>query len=50
MQNNPIPSHLQSEHLFLLIGKNPLPNWVAARLLLRDEGRLYLVHSPDFSA
>ena len=47
MQDNPIPENLRSDHLFLLIGTNPLPNWVAARLLLRDGGRLYLVHSPE---
>lgn len=38
-------SRYQSDHLFLLIGTNPLPNYVAAKLLLKPEGRLYLVHS-----
>ena len=47
MQDNPIPDTLRSDHLFLLIGTNPLPNWVAGQLLLRDGGRLYLVHSPE---
>ncbi len=42
-----IPETLKSDHLFLLVGGNPLPNWVAARLLLREEGRIYLVHSGD---
>jgi hypothetical protein len=40
-----IPEKLQSDHLFLLIGTNPLPNYVAARLLLRERGLIYLVHS-----
>lgn len=40
-----LPSCYQSDHLFLLIGANPLPNYVAAKLLLKPEGRLYLVHS-----
>lgn len=33
------------DHLFLLIGENPLPNYVAARLLLNQGGTLYLVHT-----
>jgi len=35
----------QTKHLFLLMGKNPLPNYVAAHLLLKTGGTLYLVHS-----
>lgn len=35
----------QTNHLFLLVGRNPLPNYVAARLLLQPGGTLYLVHS-----
>ncbi|MDY7006107.1 MAG: hypothetical protein SWX82_19810 [Cyanobacteriota bacterium] len=31
------------EHLFLLIGENPLPNYVAARTLLKEGGTVYLV-------
>ncbi len=31
------------EHLFLLVGENPLPNYVAARTLLKDGGTVYLV-------
>lgn len=38
-------SPYQTQHLFLLVGKNPLPNYVAARLLLKAGGTLYLVHS-----
>lgn len=45
MSADTIPEELKCDHLFLLIGGNPLPNWVAARLLLRDGGQLYLVHS-----
>lgn len=33
------------DHLFLLVGENPLPNYVAARLLLNQGGTLYLVHT-----
>jgi hypothetical protein len=35
----------QTDHLFLLIGTNPLPNYVAALLLARDDGTVYLLHS-----
>ncbi len=35
----------QSEHLFLLVGTNPLPNYVAGRLLLGSGGHVYLVHT-----
>ncbi|WP_146007567.1 DUF1887 family protein [Fischerella muscicola] len=35
------------DHLFLLIGENPLPNYVAAKLLLNDGGTPYLVHTAD---
>jgi hypothetical protein len=31
------------DHLFLLIGENPLPNYVAAKTLLADGGKPYLV-------
>lgn len=31
------------DHLFLLIGENPLPNYIAARTLLKDNGTVYLV-------
>jgi hypothetical protein len=33
------------DHLFLLIGENPLPNYVAAKLLLKEGGKPYLVFS-----
>jgi hypothetical protein len=33
------------DHLFLLIGENPLPNYVAARLLLNEGGTPYLVYT-----
>ncbi len=45
MMENKISPKQQSDHLFLLIGGNPLPVWVAARLLLRPGGQLYLIHS-----
>jgi len=33
------------EYLFLLVGENPLPNYIAARTLLKDKGTVYLVFS-----
>ncbi len=47
MSDNQIPEELKCDHLFLLVGGNPLPNWVAARLLLRENGKVYLVYSDD---
>lgn len=35
------------DHLFLLIGENPLPNYVAAQMLLNEGGSVYLLHSTD---
>lgn len=37
------------DHLFLLVGKNPLPNYVVAKsgLLLREKGKPYLVYTTD---
>ena len=37
------------DRLFLLIGENPLPNYVAAHLLLNKGGTLYLVHTTGTS-
>ena len=34
-------------NLFLLIGTNPLPNFIAARQLLVDNGTVYLVYTDD---
>ena len=36
-------------HLFLLVGENPLPNYIAAKMLLKEGGTVYLVHSTDTS-
>lgn len=33
------------DHLFLLIGQNPLPNYLAAQLLLKEGGTVYLIHT-----
>lgn len=49
MPENPIPLEYKSDHLFLLIGTNPLPNYVAAKLLLKPGGIVYLVHSDESS-
>ncbi len=35
------------DHLFLLIGENPLPNYVAAKTLVNKGGTIYLVHTTD---
>jgi len=40
-----VPPELQSDHLLLLVGSNPLPNAVAARLLLAPGGTAHLLHS-----
>lgn len=40
-----IPARCRTDHLYLLVGLNPLPNYVAARLLLKSGGKLHLVHS-----
>ncbi len=37
----------QTDHLFLLVGKNPLPNYVAAKLLATPTGKIYFVHSSE---
>jgi len=45
-------SDYQVDHLFLLVGGNPLPNYAAARALLKHDangvviGKPYFVHSP----
>ncbi len=38
------------ENLFLLVGKNPLPNYVAALTLLKDSGKVYLVFTEHTKA
>jgi hypothetical protein len=45
LETSSIPQDLKSDHLFLLIGTNPLPNWVAACLLLNEDGIIYPVFS-----
>ncbi|MBI1763313.1 MAG: DUF1887 family protein, partial [Acidobacteria bacterium] len=45
MPANPIPDNLRSDHLFLLVGANALPNWVAAKLLLNEDGHVYLIYT-----
>lgn len=47
MSGNPIPPELQTEHLFLLVGTNPFPNWVAAKVLLKPRGRVYLAYTRE---
>jgi hypothetical protein len=41
----PIPDNLRSDHLFLLMGANPLPNWVAAQLLVNPRGTIHLAYT-----
>lgn len=45
--NNKIPEDKKVDHLIMLVGGNPLPNAVTGRLLVRDSGRITLVHSDD---
>lgn len=40
----------KTDHLFLLIGSNPLPNYVSAHLLIKPQGTIYLVHSSSGSS
>ena len=42
-----IPAQYQVDNLFLLVGTNPLPNYVAAQVLVRDkaQSQVWLVHS-----
>jgi hypothetical protein len=40
-----IPETYLADHLFLLVGTNPLPNYVSARVLCRPDAHLYLVTS-----
>ena len=48
--NNPLDwEYHQVDHLFLLIGENPLPNYVAAKTLLREGGKPYLVYTEHTS-
>lgn len=42
---NTIPDEYKSDHLFLLIGTNPLPNFVAARLLANAKAHVHLLHT-----
>ncbi len=42
---NLFPDHHKCDHLFLLVGENPLPLYVAALLLMDDGGTIYLLHS-----
>lgn len=47
MTTHAVPPDWQSEHLFVLVGGNPLPNYVAGKLLLKQGGTLHLVHTPE---
>ncbi|MBD2150644.1 DUF1887 domain-containing protein [Pseudanabaena sp. FACHB-1277] len=42
---NPELDKYKVDHLFLLIGENPLPNYVAAKTLLKSGGKPYLVYT-----
>jgi hypothetical protein len=45
-----IQDGLRSDHLILLVGTNPLPNWVAAKLLLKSGGRVHLFRTDGVRA
>jgi hypothetical protein len=45
MPANFIPEQLKCDVLFLLVGENTLPNWVAAKLLLKPNGRVNLIYT-----
>ncbi|MCB0044655.1 MAG: DUF1887 family protein [Caldilineaceae bacterium] len=42
-----VPENWKTKHLILLVGGNPLPNYVAGKILLQDGGKLHLIHSTD---
>lgn len=42
-----ISENYRTDHLLLLVGSNPLPNLVAAELLLRENGVLHLIFSAE---
>lgn len=43
----PIPDQYKTKHLLLLMGENPLPNYVCAKLLLLPGGTAHLVCSTE---
>jgi hypothetical protein len=42
---NSVPDEVHCDHLILLVGGNPLPNYVAARILGKQGGTVHLVHT-----
>ena len=40
-----IPAEFHTDHLLLLVGANPLPNYVAARLLTKPTSKVHLLHT-----
>ena len=40
-----IPDEYRTDHLLLLVGANPLPNYVAARLLTKPNSKIHLLHT-----
>ncbi len=50
MADHQIPDTWKTEHLIVLVGGNPLPNYIAAKVLLRDNGILHLLYSPNTAA
>lgn len=47
MREGDIPGDWKTKHLIVLVGGNPLPNYVAGRLLLEEGGTLHLIHSAE---
>jgi hypothetical protein len=45
MQGLDVFQDFKTHHLLLLIGENPLPNYVAAKLLLKPGGIIHLAHT-----
>jgi hypothetical protein len=44
---NPIPSQYQTDNLILLVGTNPLPNYVAAKVLWNGKGKVYFLATAE---
>lgn len=47
MTNDQIPDDWMADHQLVLVGANPLPCYVVAKLLLRPGRTLHLVHTPE---
>lgn len=45
MSSGKVIDRYKAEHLFLLVGRNPLPNYISAKLLIKQDAKVYFVYS-----